>query len=94
MTHWRTLVNNSETLTALDLGEHLATVKIAAVEGVQFESEDGKHDRKALVSFEGKDKKLAANVINCTLLAAMFGDEVEAWVGHRVTIGADKVEVR
>ena len=93
MTHWRTIVSNSETISAADLDGHAPTVTITAVEGGAFENDDGKVDRKALISFIGKEKRLAANVINCTLLEAMFGPEVEDWVGHAVTLMADRVEV-
>ena len=93
MTHWRTIVSNSETISAADLDGHTPTVTITGVEGGAFESDDGKVDRKALISFIGKEKRLAANVINCTLLEAMFGPEVEDWVGHAVTLMADRVEV-
>jgi len=93
MTHWKTLASNSETLAASDLQGHSATATISGVSGGIFEGEDGKKDKKALIAFEGRDKKLAANVINCTLLEAMFGPEVEDWVGHAVTLMADRVEV-
>jgi hypothetical protein len=101
MTHWRTLVSNSETLSAIDLGDKTATATISGIEGGAFEAEETdkrtgetrrKLDKKALISFEGRDKKLAANVTNCELLEAMFGPDYEGWVGHRVTMKADKVE--
>jgi hypothetical protein len=96
MTNWRTLVSSSETLSADDLAGRTITAKIAAVNGGQFEGEDAgkaKTDRVALISFVGKEKKLAANTINCTLIEAMWGADVEAWAGHLLTIGPDKVEV-
>ena len=94
MTHWRTLVSNSETLSASDLGDHTPTVTISKVEGVAFTDDAGKPDKKALIHFEGKDKGLAANYINCSLIEALFGAEVEGWVGHAITIKADTVEIR
>ncbi len=93
MVHWHTLTSNSETLSAADLGNHTPTVTITAVEGAAFESESGKTERKALISFAGKDKKLAAGTLNCICIEAMFGPEVEDWVGHSITLMADKVEV-
>lgn len=98
MTDWRTLVRNSDTLSATDLDGKDVTVKIESVIGGEFESGDedggGKVDRVALIAFVGKKKKMAANTINCTLLEAMWGPDVEGWVGHVVTVGPDKVEVR
>jgi hypothetical protein len=93
MTHWKTLASNSETLSAADLGEHTPTATISAVEGGVFEGENGKSDKKALITLVGKQKKFAANVINCTLIEAMFGPDYEEWVGHAITLMADKVEV-
>lgn len=96
MTNWRTLVSSSETLSAEDLAGRTITAKIESVKGGQFEGEDGgkaKTDRVALIAFVGKEKKMAANTINCTLIEAMWGPEVEGWAGHLLTIGPDKVEV-
>jgi hypothetical protein len=93
VTHWKVLVSNSETLSAADLGEHAPTVTISGVEGGAFEGENGKTDKTALITFTGRDKKLAAKTINCELIAAMFGEEVEAWIGHAITLMVDKVEV-
>ena len=41
-------------------------------------------------SIEGK--RFAARPVNCMLIEAMFGAQFENWVGHRLTIGPDKVE--
>jgi hypothetical protein len=92
MTNWRTLVSSSDTLKADDLSGRDVTAKIESVKGGEFEGE-GKKDRVALIAFVGKEKKLAANTINCTLIDAMWGAEVEGWVGHLLTFGPDKVEV-
>lgn len=96
MTSWRTIVGSSETLAATDLAKDV-TAKIASVSGAIFdqEGEEGekKQSRKALIEFAGHDKKLAAGMINCMLIAAMWGDDIEGWVGHWLTIGPDKVEV-
>jgi hypothetical protein len=93
MTHWKTLASSSTTLSAGDLGAHTPTATIAAVEGGAFESESGKVDKKALITLVGKHKQFAANVINCTLIEAMFGPDYEGWVGHAITLMADAVEV-
>ena len=92
MTNWRTLVSNSDTLSVTDLQGRTVTAKIESVKGGEFEGE-GKTDHVALIAFVGKEKKLAANVINCTLIEAMWGEEVEGWVGHLLSIGPDKVEI-
>lgn len=107
MTSWRTLVGSSETLSASDLdavGGHVTAV-IESVNGAKFEEEtradsrDGdeavvkKVDKKALIAFKGKHLKLAANTINCLLIEKMWGEEIENWPGHSLTMMSDKVEV-
>ena len=94
MTNWRVLASNSDTLGAVDFADGPKTAQIESVEGGVFEDEEGKHDRKALVSFTRAHKKLAANVINCNLIERIVGSpEVEDWTGHAITLGADVVEV-
>lgn len=101
MTSWRTLVGNSETLSAADLedkGGHV-TGTIESVTGAKFEedAEGGgakKVDKKALIAFVGKQLKFSANVVNCLLIEKMWGEDYEAWTGHLLTIMADKVEVK
>lgn len=101
MTSWRTLVGNSETLSAADLedkGGHV-TGTIESVTGAKFEedAEGGgakKVDKKALIAFVGKQLKFSANVVNCLLIEKMWGEDYEAWAGHLLTIMADKVEVK
>lgn len=107
MTSWRTLVGNSETLTAADLdalGGHV-TGTIESVGGAKFEDEqkvdsgDGdevtvkKVDKKALIKFRGKSLGFSANTINCVLIEAMWGEDIENWAGHKLTIMSDVVEV-
>lgn len=99
MTDWRTIVGNSETLSAPDLEGKAVTAKIESVTGVKFE-EDGetgapkKADKKALIAFAGHSKKFAANFINCLLIENMWGKDIEAWTGHWLTIMPDTVEVK
>ena len=98
MTDWRTIVGNSETLAAADLDGHAVTVEIESVKGGVFEEDEDtgakKLDKKAMIAFVGKHKKLAANTINCLLIEAMWGKDYEQWIGHRLTIAPDKVEVK
>lgn len=96
ITDWRTLASNSETLNAADLQRDM-TVKIESVVGGLFESDEEAGKKKkaskyALISFVGAHKKLGAKPLNCQLLEAMWGKDVEGWIGHYVTIGPDVVE--
>ncbi|MEN6426063.1 MAG: hypothetical protein ABFE13_11910 [Phycisphaerales bacterium] len=107
MTSWRTLVGSSETLCTADLDAlgGQVTAVIESVNGAKFEEEtkedDGqgdktvvkKVDKKALIAFKGKRLKFAANTINCLLIDKMFGEDIEGWPGHALTMMSDKVEV-
>jgi hypothetical protein len=99
VTDWRTIVGSSDTLSAADLDGKVVTVRIKAVTGGTFDGEPeagkaAKKTRAALIEFEGHEKKLAAKFINCTLIEAMFGAQIEGWAGHLLTLMPDKVEVK
>lgn len=98
MTSWKTLVGNSEFLNADDLAGRMVTAKISATEGGTFEGDDEKEGtkttRKVFISFEGKQKKFAAGPLNCQLIEAMWGEDIEDWVGHWLTLRVDPCEVK
>jgi len=65
-----------------------AKVKIESIELMEFE-QDGKPQRKLILSFEGKEKKLACNKTNSRTIAAILGDETDEWIGKEITIYND-----
>lgn len=105
MTHWKKLVGNSDTLTAEDFIDEQgrfrdSDVMITAWEGGVFEAEDDEEKQRKttkaehciLLTLEDCDRKFSAKTLNCMLIEAMFGSDVEGWTGHRITIGYDTVE--
>ncbi len=87
MTHWKEL-QDREYMFAFDLKGRDVTLTIDKVTGGQLVGTGGKKAKKPLCFFrEGRDPKpLALNSTNCKTIAAMYGNEVEQWVGKRITI--------
>lgn len=74
-------------LTAIDLGDNRPTVTIEKVWIEALEGEKGTED-KVIVAFVGKKKAYVLPKINAMSLAKMFGPNVQAWRGKRVTLYA------
>ena len=65
-----------------------AKVVISNIDLMEFD-QDGKTQRKLVIEFEGKEKKLACNKTNARTIAAMLGDETDNWVGKEITLYND-----
>ena len=61
------------------------TLTISDVRIVALEGDKGVQDR-AIVSFDGASRGMVLNRTNAECLRAMFGSDVGAWTGKRVTI--------
>ncbi len=73
-------------LYAFMLNGREVTVEIAKVQSGKLVGEGGKSSKKPICHFKGKDKPLALNVTNCKTIAAMYGNNTDAWIGKRITI--------
>ena len=65
-----------------------AKVMIKSIDLMEFD-QDGKTQRKLVLEFEGKEKKLACNKTNARTIAAMLGDETDNWKGKEITLYND-----
>lgn len=70
-----------------DLGTAKPTVEIEDVWLEDLEGERGT-ERKVIVSFVGRQKRLVLAKINGLSLRSMFGPDVKQWVGKRVVLYA------
>lgn len=61
--------------------QYTLTIKSVVMESMGREEED-----KCVVYFEGAGKGLVLNRTNAFILAEMYGAEMDAWVGRRITI--------
>ena len=79
------LLNPSRFLKAAEFHGEDVTFTIADVELQELEREDNSKERKGLMSFRETPKLLVLNRTNAKCIAAMFGNETDAWRGKRVT---------
>ena len=96
MPDYRSLYDR-EYIGAWDL-PHDVTVTIERVEARKLQNKT-KTNTKPVIFFAGREKGFACNKTNGKTIAAMYGNDVEKWVGKRVTLyattttfGSDTVE--
>ena len=81
----------SKWVKAADLGARNAVVKIAEVTVESFRLPDGTYRASAVLTFEGKTKRLILNKTQCKQLVEITGGErFEDWVGRVVTLAPAK----
>jgi len=85
-THWKALFDPSGFLFAHDLNGKDVTVQIEKVMAGQIQGEKGRKNKKPVVSFRGKSKRLALNKTNSKIIAKLYGNDVEQWAGKWITI--------
>lgn len=81
---------NSEWLKAADLKGKKVRVRIESWTTHTFKQQDGSERPQVSLSFAGTTKKLGLNKINAKMIASMYGDDVENWVGQEVTLYPSK----
>lgn len=97
---WRALFKGAY-LTAVEFSGRQPTFMIRGVDTIDLEQEDGQTKPKAVVFFEdgkgdgysGCDRGWVLCKTNAMCIAAMFGNETDAWAGKRVTLFATDVQV-
>lgn len=71
---------------AFDLAGKDVTVRIARVEAATLTGSGGRKAKKPVIHFEGKDKGLALCKTNSKTIAAIYGNDTDAWVGKLITM--------
>lgn len=97
---WRALFKGSY-LVAVEFGGREPTFMIRGVDTINLEQEDGQTKPKAIVFFDdakgdgyaGCDRGWVLCKTSAMCIAAMFGNETDAWIGKRVTLYATDVQV-
>jgi hypothetical protein len=88
----------SDELTAADFtnaGRTEGTMTIERIEpGHQFTKDEAGVEVKGAFHFAGHEKPWRAISINTQCCAAMWGDDYEDWVGHKLTIHVVPCEVK
>lgn len=80
------LMHPSDWLAAVDLKnqEHVVTIESVSKEDLMMVG--GKKERKPVIRFKGKQKKLVCNKTNGSAIASLHGTKAELWVGKQITI--------
>jgi hypothetical protein len=81
----------SNYLKADDLKGNAAVVTIASAE-IEELGKGNQKDKKLVLGFRGKEKKLVCNVTNANTIAKLYGDDTEGWIGQRITLLPREVE--
>ena len=86
-------VMKGEYLAAVELPtERAYTLEIDDVKIVELEDlKTGKPRERAVLFWVGRHRGLVLNKVNARRLAAMFGDETDAWKGKRMTFHREEV---
>jgi hypothetical protein len=71
-----------------DIAGKDTTVTIAKVEAVEVIGAGDKHNKRPVLSFTGAQKGLVLNKTNGKIVANMYGNNVEKWVGKKITLYA------
>lgn len=71
-----------------DLDGKDTTLEIEKVVGGELTANGGKKSKKPLVYFKGTKtgKGLVLNATNGKAIAAMYGNDTDAWIGKKITI--------
>ena len=86
-THWRDLFDPSPWLYESDLKGHDVTVTICKVEAGELQKAGTtKKERKPVLHFEGKSKKLALGKTMTKTVAKLYGPYVQGWIGKKITL--------
>jgi hypothetical protein len=91
-THWKTLFPSKNLLLGshnLNEGEELvATMKAVATQ--EIKDQQGNAEAVPIVQFDNAPP-MVLNMTNSKIIAALYGDDYQAWVGRSVQIYATKV---
>lgn len=90
--HWKALFKG-DYIAAVEFGSKRYTMTIKVVKVEKLEGDNGKVKDRGVVYFRETPRGWVLNRTNAILLAAMFGDETDAWAGKRVTLYAKKVQL-
>lgn len=86
--HWRTFLD-SDVIRYVDLQDQEFTLKIVAVKRDKVKGKNGKATGKAFISFEGREKPLAAGAETLEQIGALYGHDTRKWPGCWITIWPD-----
>lgn len=91
MTDYRSFYD-SDYIGAWDLETGDRTVTIKEVKRGELVNEKGKKNSKAIIFFQGAKKGFAAGKASTNVIASLYGNRVEDWIGKRITLYVTEVD--
>lgn len=82
----------SKYVAAADLNGKTVTLTIKAVTLEEMVTHKDERVKKPVVWFERATKGLVLNVTNAKIIAALYGDETNDWLGQRISIYPTRVK--
>lgn len=82
----------SKYLTAADLNGKPYTLTIKTVTLEEMQTHDSKKVNKPVAWFVGAQKGFVMNSTNAHIIAGLYGDDTDKWIGQRITIYPTKVK--
>jgi len=76
----------SKYLKAADLNGRPVTITIKSAPYETLKNPEGKEQGKSVLYFVGGKKALPLNVVNWDSVAAICGDDTDAWPGHQIEL--------
>lgn len=92
MTHWRTMLD-SDVIRYVDLQGQDYALQIKSVKKGKVTGKTGKATGKAMITFEGRDKPLAAGADTLEQIGRLHGNDTRTWPGKWITIWPDPTVV-
>lgn len=92
MTAWQTMFKGTY-ISATEFDGKKPTVTIKKVTSQELEGEDGTKKQKMTIYFEGWSRGFVPSKTAAMCIAAMHGDQIEGWIGKRVTLYATQVKL-
>lgn len=78
-------------LKADDLKGNNVTVTISEI-GIEEIGQGHQKEKKLVLSFRGKEKKLVCNKTNAGTIGKLYGPETDAWIGQQIILSPREVE--
>ncbi len=82
---------SADHLKAADLQGRAISLTISDWEVVEFKGAKGT-ERKIVLSFHGKEKKLVCNVTNARTIESQHGPELDGWKGKEIILYPTRVD--
>jgi len=73
-------------IAAFDLNGKDVTLTISKAIGGELTAQGGRKSKRPVVYFEGREKAMVLNRTNGKTIAALYGNDVNAWVGKQITL--------